>query len=76
MNNTLIERITVNNEIMAGKPTIRGTRLTVEIILEKLASGESEDKIIEDYPILVKEDIRACLKYAAKSLSVSEILEV
>jgi uncharacterized protein (DUF433 family) len=76
MNNTLIERITVNNEIMAGKPTIRGTRLTVEIILEKLASGESEDKIIEDYPILVKEDIRASLKYAAKSLSVSEILEV
>jgi len=61
---------------MVGKPTIRGTRLTVEIILEKLAGGESENKIMEDYPILEKEDIRACLLYAAKSLSLSEILEV
>ncbi len=44
--------------------------------IEKLAGGESENKIMEDYPILEKEDIRACLLYAAKSLSLSEILEV
>ncbi|MBK6536798.1 MAG: DUF433 domain-containing protein [Ignavibacteria bacterium] len=76
MEHNLLDRITINPKVMVGKPTIRGTRLTVEIILEKLAGGESENKIMEDYPILEKEDIRACLLYAAKSLSLSEILEV
>ena len=76
MGHNLLDRITINPKVMVGKPTIRGTRLTVEIILEKLAGGESENKIMEDYPILEKEDIRACLLYTAKSLSLSEILEV
>lgn len=76
MGNNLLERITLNPKVMTGKPTIRGTRLTVEIVLEKLANGETELKILEDYPILEKEDIRACLLYAAKSLSLSEILEI
>ncbi len=76
MENNLLERITINPKIMVGKPTIRGSRLTVEIILEKLANGESEDEIIAYYPILEKEDIRACLLYAAKSLSLTEILEI
>ena len=76
MEHNLLDRITINPKVMVGKPTIRGTRLTVEIILEKLAGGESENKIMEDYPILETEDIRACLLYAAKSLSLSEILEV
>jgi uncharacterized protein (DUF433 family) len=76
MEHNLLDRITINPKVMVVKPTIRGTRLTVEIILEKLAGGESENKIMEDYPILEKEDIRACLLYAAKSLSLSEILEV
>ena len=76
MEHNLLDRITINPKVMVGKPTIRGTRLTVEIILEKLAGGESENKIMEDYPILEKEDIRVCLLYAAKSLSLSEILEV
>ena len=76
MEHNLLDRITINPKVMVGKPTTRGTRLTVEIILEKLAGGESENKIMEDYPILEKEDIRACLLYAAKSLSLSEILEV
>ncbi len=76
MDTDLLKRITINPKIMVGKPTIRGTRLTVEIILEKLAGGESEEKVLEDYPILEKDDIRACLLFAAKSLSLSEILEV
>ncbi len=76
MEHNLLDRITINPKVMVVKPTIRGTRLTVEIILEKLAGGESENKIMEDYPILEKEDIRTCLLYAAKSLSLSEILEV
>jgi uncharacterized protein (DUF433 family) len=76
MENSLLKRITTNPKIMLGKPTIRGTRLTVEIILEKLAAGATEEDILKNYPILEKEDIRACLLYAAKSLSLSEILEV
>ncbi len=54
MVNNLLERITINPKIMVGKPTIRGTRLTVEIILEKLANGESEENILADYPTLGK----------------------
>lgn len=76
MEKNLLERITINPKVMIGKPTIRGSRLTVEIILEKLAGDETEDKILEDYPILEREDIKACLLYAAKSLSLTEILEV
>jgi len=76
MEKNLLERITINPKVMIGKPTIRGSLLTVEIILEKLAGGETEDKILEDYPILEREDIKACLLYAAKSLSLTEILEV
>jgi len=76
MENNLLERITTNPKIMLGKPSIRGTRLTVELILEKLAAGVSEEEILKSYPILEKEDIRACLLFASKSLSLSEILEV
>lgn len=63
----MIERITANPQILGGKPIIRGTRISVEFILELLASDVSEDEILEDYPHLTKDDIRACLKYAAQS---------
>ncbi|CAB1080981.1 hypothetical protein D1AOALGA4SA_8647 [Olavius algarvensis Delta 1 endosymbiont] len=63
----MIERITANPQILGGKPIIRGTRISVEFILELLASDVSEDEILEDYPHLTKDDIRACLKYAAHS---------
>ncbi len=59
------ERITVDPEILAGKPVIRGTRLAVELILELLAAGQSEDEMLSIYPGLVKEDILACLAYAS-----------
>jgi uncharacterized protein (DUF433 family) len=64
---TMIERITANPQIFGGKPIIRGTRISVEFILELLASDVSEDEILEDYPHLTKDDIQACLKYAARS---------
>ena len=51
----------------SGKTIIRGTRISVEFILELLASDVSEDEILEDYPHLTKDDIQACLKYAARS---------
>jgi uncharacterized protein (DUF433 family) len=62
------ERITVNHEILGGKPVIKGTRITVEFILELLGSGVSEEEILRDYQHLLREDIQACLNYAAHSL--------
>jgi len=63
----MIERITANPNILGGKPIIRGTRISVEFILDLLASHVSEEEILEDYPHLTKEDIYACLRYAARS---------
>ena len=59
------ERIVVNPKILGGKPIINGTSLSVEFILELLASNVSEKDILEDYSHITKEDIQACLKYAA-----------
>jgi len=52
-----MERITANREVLGGKPIIRGTRISVEFILELLASGVTEGEILQDYPHLTKEDI-------------------
>ncbi len=68
-----MERITANKDILGGKPIIKGTRISVEFILELLASGVNEGEILRDYPHLTKEDIQACLEYAAHSLK-NEIL--
>ena len=57
--------IVVNPRILGGKPIIKGTRISVEFILDLLASDVSEEDILEDYPHLTKEEIRACLRYAA-----------
>jgi uncharacterized protein (DUF433 family) len=61
----LSERIVVDPEILAGKPVIRGTRLAVEFILELLASGQSENELLANYPRLTREDILASLSYAS-----------
>ncbi|MCB9783264.1 MAG: DUF433 domain-containing protein [Candidatus Omnitrophica bacterium] len=59
------ERITIEPAKRGGKPCIRGLRITVYDILEYLASGMNEEEIISDFPDLAKEDIRACLAFAA-----------
>jgi uncharacterized protein (DUF433 family) len=64
----LLKRISVNPKVMAGKPVIQGTRLTVEFILGILAQGDSIENILAEYPGLVKEDIQACLFFASRSL--------
>jgi len=69
-------RIVTNREILGGKPVIKGTRISVEFILELLASGVAEDEILQDYPHLTKEDIRACLEYAAHSLKNEIFVEL
>jgi len=58
---TLAERITMAPDVMQGKPVIRGTRITVDLILRKLAEGASEHDLLEAYPHLTIEDIRATL---------------
>lgn len=63
-----MSRITVNPKILGGKPIIKRTRISVELVLNLLASGASEDEIMEDYPHISKEDLRACLRYAATAL--------
>ena len=64
----LLERITLNPKVMTGKPVIRGTRLTVEYILNLLAHGATEAEILQEYEGLIREDIQACLLFAAQSL--------
>jgi uncharacterized protein (DUF433 family) len=62
--------------VMMGKPVIRGTRITVELILEKLAAGESIEQILDAYPRLTEEAIRAALSFAADALRSSVVYPV
>jgi len=59
----LLERIERNPEIMLGKPVVRGTRITVELILDLLAKGQKVEDLLREYPELKSEDIRAALTY-------------
>ena len=68
-----MERITVDSSILAGKPIIKGTRMSVEFILEMLSSGISVEEILREYPHLSKADILAALAYATKRLKHEEI---
>jgi uncharacterized protein (DUF433 family) len=70
----LLERITMDPEVMTGKPVIQGTRLTVGYILNLLAHGATEEEIVEEYHCLEREDIRACLLFGAKTLSDSSFM--
>ncbi|MCB0126416.1 MAG: DUF433 domain-containing protein, partial [Caldilineaceae bacterium] len=70
----LLDRITLNPQIMVGKPVIRGTRLTVEYILNLLAHGATIQEILDEYSGLTTEDIQACFLFATKSLADSEFL--
>ncbi|ACY47198.1 DUF433 domain-containing protein [Rhodothermus marinus] len=67
-------RIEVNPRIMLGKPVIRGTRIPVELILRKLSEGATEEMLLEAYPHLTREDIRAALAFAAALLANEESL--
>ena len=61
-----LDRITIEPGKRSGKPCIRGLRMTVTDVLEYLASGMSEDEILQDFPDLERDDIRACLAFAAE----------
>ena len=62
---SLLDRISIDPEVVHGRPAIRGTRMRVTDVLSLLAAGADEAEILEDYPYLTSDDIRACLAYAA-----------
>jgi uncharacterized protein (DUF433 family) len=65
--------IVSNPKVMMGKPVIRGTRITVELILEKLAAGQTEEQILRAHPHITREGIRAALEFAAEALQASVV---
>jgi len=72
--NIMNQRIEINPKVMAGKPVIKGTRIPVDVIVRQLSQGMTEKEILEDYPNLKKEDIRAALVYAAELIEGEDIL--
>ena len=73
---TYTDRIVSDSTIMLGKPVIKGTRITVELILKKLSEEMSTDELIQAYPHLKREDILAVLSYSADVISKEEIIAV
>lgn len=76
MENSLLQRITLNPAICHGKPTIRNRRYPVELILDLLAAGMTHQEILADYPALEEDDIRACLMFASRLTRVKSIHRV
>jgi len=70
------DRIEVNPDILMGKPVIAGTRIPVYLILNLLASGYTQERILEAYPALTPEDIRAALQYAEQRMRFEEVYEL
>ncbi len=70
----LLERITLNPKVMAGKPVVRGTRLTVEYILNRLAHGAVPGDILEEYQGLTEKDVQACFLFATRFLGSTEFM--
>ena len=71
-----VRRIVLNPEILGGKPTIEGTRLSIDHILGLLADGMSQQKIVDSYPELAIDDVRSAIQYAAEAIHNDVIIEV
>ena len=71
---SLGKRIEMNPDVMMGKPVIRNTRIPVELILRKLSEGATEEDLLDAYPRLNREDLRAAMAYAADAISHEETL--
>ena len=72
----LLNRITLNARVLVGKPTIRGLRISVEQILDALAAGVPEQELLEDLPMLERDDIRAALLYAREVVASERVYPV
>ena len=64
------DHIEINPQVMLGKPVLRGTRITVELLLRKLSEGSTEQDLIEAYPGLTREQLHAALAYTAEALAL------
>jgi uncharacterized protein (DUF433 family) len=69
-------RITINPNILVGKPIIKGTRIAVEFVIDLLAQGWSTDEILRNYPGITIEDIQACLGYASATLKSEKVYAI
>lgn len=67
------ERIVIDPEVLVGKPIIRGTRISVEFVLDLLGRGWSVEEVLEEYDHLTREDIQACLAYASEVLKGEQV---
>lgn len=76
MEQDILKRITFNPQVCHGKPTIRNKRYLVESILELMASGMTHDEILADYEDLEREDLQACLLFAARLANVGSVTEL
>ena len=70
----MADRIEISPRVMMGKPVVRGTRITVELLLRKISEGATEDDLLDAYPRLQREDIRAAVAYAADALAHEETI--
>lgn len=70
------ERVTIDPRVLTGKPVIKGTRLAVEFVVNLLAQGWTEAQILENYPGVTRDDIRACLQYASEVLKAERVFPV
>jgi uncharacterized protein (DUF433 family) len=71
----LLERITADPAIFGGKPIVRGMRIAVEHVLGMLAAGDTQDRLLQEYPFLEAADIQACLAYAHRTLAGEQVKE-
>ena len=76
MTNTLHERISIDPGVLAGKPAIRGLRISVEHIFRALSAGVPEAELLADYPDLEPEDLRACYAYAAELVESERVFRI
>ncbi|MBI5692842.1 MAG: DUF433 domain-containing protein [Verrucomicrobia bacterium] len=63
------DRITIQPDVCNGRPIVRGTRITVQTVLEFLAAGDSVEDLLEEYPALTRADVQACLDYASRLMA-------
>lgn len=71
---TVHQRIEMNPDVMLGKPVIRGTRVTVDLLLRKLAEGSTVEELLDAYPRLTEDDVRAAIRFAADTLAHEEVV--
>jgi uncharacterized protein (DUF433 family) len=72
----MIDRVEINPAVMQGKPVVRNTRIPVELVLRKLAEGATAEELMDAYPRLTKDDVQACLVYAADAIAHEDVFIV